>query len=145
MTDHVDALKSLHTALIDSRNGYDEALEDAEGKGLTPLFRDMIALRNEHADQLAGHLRAMGEMVDGEGSFMSALHRTVISLRAVLTGLDESVLPGLIDGEERIVGYYDQAIEESPASAPECGTLVKQREAVRGKIAEMKAKHEKAA
>ena len=39
MTEHADALKTLHTSLIDSRNGYEEALEDAEGKGLTPLFR----------------------------------------------------------------------------------------------------------
>jgi uncharacterized protein (TIGR02284 family) len=141
MTDHVDSLKSLHTALVDSRNGYEEALEDAEGKGLTPLFRDMIALRNKHAAELAEHLRALGEKVDNEGSFMSTVHRTVISIRSVLTGLDDSILPGLIDGEERIIGYYDEAIAESP----EYDTLVRQREAVSAKVAEMRARNERAA
>jgi len=141
MTDHVDSLKSLHTALVDSRNGYEEALEDAEGKGLTPLFRDMIALRNKHAAEIAEHLRALGEKVDNEGSFMSTVHRTVISIRSVLTGLDDSILPGLIDGEERIIGYYDEAIAESP----EYDTLVRQREAVSAKVAEMRARNERAA
>jgi len=141
MTDHVDSLKSLHTALVDSRNGYEEALEDAEGKGLTPLFRDMIALRNKHAAEIAEHLRALGEKVDNEGSFMSTVHRTVISIRSVLTGLDDSILPGLIDGEERIIVYYDEAIAESP----EYDTLVRQREAVSAKVAEMRARNERAA
>jgi uncharacterized protein (TIGR02284 family) len=145
MTDHAEALKSLHTALVDSRNGYEEALEDAEGKGLTPLFREMIALRTEHADALEQHLRAMGQPVDAKGSFMSSVHRAVISIRSVITGLDESVLPGLIDGEERIVGYYDEAIEESPSASPEHGTLVKQRDVVRQKIAEMKERRDRAA
>ncbi len=145
MTDHADALKSLHTALVDSRNGYEEAVEDAEGKGLTPLFREMIALRTEHAAALAQHLRAMGEKVDSKGSFMSTVHRAVISIRSVITGLDESVLPGLIDGEERIVGYYDEAIAESPNVSPEHGTLVKQRDVVLRKIAEMKHRRDQAA
>ena len=49
MTDaatHADSLKSLHTALIDSRNGYQGALDDSKGKGLFSLFREMINLRN---------------------------------------------------------------------------------------------------
>ena len=48
-----DHLKTLHTAAIDARNGYHEALEDAGGqdkyKGMTPLFRDMVALHQRHA------------------------------------------------------------------------------------------------
>jgi hypothetical protein len=40
MSDGIDKLKALHTSLIDSRNGYEEALEDAEGKGLTALSRN---------------------------------------------------------------------------------------------------------
>ncbi len=76
---------------------------------------------------------------------MSTVHRAVISIRSVITGLDESVLPGLIDGEERIVGYYDEAIAESPDVSPEHGTLVKQRDVVRRKIAEMKQRRDQAA
>jgi len=136
MADRIDALKSLHTALIDSRKGYEEALEDAEGKGLTPLFREMVAMRVEHADQLAGLLTAAGEKVDGDGSFMALVHRAVISVRAAVTGLDESILPGLIDGEERIRGYYDDALKEARPS--ELDVLKAQRRAVDRKIENMK-------
>jgi hypothetical protein len=40
----LDYLNSLHTGAIDARNGYQEALKDAVGKGMTPLFRNMMAL-----------------------------------------------------------------------------------------------------
>lgn len=144
MTERADTLKSLHTALIDSRNGYQEALDDAEGKGLTPLFRDMIALRTSDADALARHLIALGETVDAEGSFMSTVHRTVISIRALFTELDESILPGLIDGEQRILGYYDEALKASAQGNPEYGTLVQQRQVLERKIAEMTMRKKRA-
>jgi hypothetical protein len=54
--DSLDQLKSLHTSAIDARNGYQEALEDAKGKGMTPLFRDMIALHQDNAAELAREL-----------------------------------------------------------------------------------------
>ena len=145
MSEHVDTLKSLHTALIDSRNGYEEALKDADGKGLTPLFRDMIALRNSDAAALGEQLVAMGEKFDGKGSFMTAVHRTVIGVRSLFTGLDESILPGLIDGEERIVGYYDDAIQASDLGASERATLVNQRKVLQAKIADMRQRKEMAA
>jgi uncharacterized protein (TIGR02284 family) len=145
MTSHTDTLTSLHTALIDSRNGYEEALKDAEGKGLTPLFRDMIALRTQHADELKHHLIGMGAEVDDEGSFMSAVHRTVISLRSVFTELDEGILPGLIDGEERIVGYYDEAIESVLPGSRENAALVAQRSVLKAKIADMQMRKSVAA
>ena len=136
MSDRIDTFKSLHTALVDSRKGYEEALEDAEGKALTPLFRDMIALRLEHAAQLAALLQREGETVDDAGSFMAIVHRAVINIRSVITGLDESILPGLIDGEERILGYYDEALKE--ASAAETPLLTAQRDAVDRKVVGMK-------
>jgi hypothetical protein len=62
-------------------------------RGVTSLFRDMIALRTEHAAALAQDLRAEGETVDDTGSFMSTVHRSVIIIRSVMTRLDESILP----------------------------------------------------
>jgi uncharacterized protein (TIGR02284 family) len=143
MADHIDHMKSLHTTVVDARNGYEEALKDAEGKGLSPLFREMIALHQRHANALAADLARQGEKVDDRGSFMSTLHRTVISIRSLFGGLDESILPGLIDGEERVVGYYDEALKDCPPS--ETATLSQQRAALQAKIAEMKAQKPKAA
>jgi uncharacterized protein (TIGR02284 family) len=138
VADHIDQMKSLHTTVIDARNGYDEALKDAEGKGLTSLFRDMISIHQTHADALAADLARHGEKVSDGGSFLSTVHRTVISIRSLFGGLDESILPGLIDGEERVLGYYDEALMDCPPSETE--VLTKQRLALQAKINEMKAK-----
>jgi uncharacterized protein (TIGR02284 family) len=138
MADHIDHMKSLHTTVVDARKGYEEALKDAEGKGLTPLFRDMIALHQSHADALAADLARHGEKVDDQGSFLSTIHRTVISIRSLFGGLDESILPGLIDGEERVLGYYDEALTDCPPS--ETAMLSAQRSALNAKINEMKAR-----
>lgn len=145
MTDRVDALTALHTALIDSRNGYETALEHADGKGLGPLFQDMITLRNTHASEIASALAAQGHAPDSDGSFMSAVHWAVINVRALVTGLDESILPGLIDGEKRIVSYYDDAVAASAGWGPVLSILEKQRSAVLAKIAAMEQRAGKAA
>ena len=58
--DHDDA-QSLHTMLIDSRNGYQTALEKTDDAGMTAFLAGMIGLRNRHADELAAKLASEGE------------------------------------------------------------------------------------
>jgi uncharacterized protein (TIGR02284 family) len=140
MVERLEALKSLHTSLVDSRNGYDEALKDAGGKGLASLFRDMIAIRTKDADELAACLRALGQTPDVDGSYMSTIHRTVMSIRSIFGGLDESVLPGLIDGEKRTLQYYDDAIAATTPSLPDHGMLVRQRAVLSQKVSEMEVR-----
>jgi uncharacterized protein (TIGR02284 family) len=135
--DILDHLKTLHTSAIDARNGYEEALEDAEGKGLTPLFRDMIALHSANAEELAAMLGNAGEQEDDSGSIMSVVHRTIISVRSLFNGLDGSVLPGLIDGEKRNLGKYDDALQAITASPAIAATLTTQRGKIRDQIARM--------
>lgn len=145
MSERSDTLKSLHTMLIDSRNGYDEAVKQSDGKSLTPLFREMITLRDKAAGALAIQLTALGENPDADGSFMSTVHRTVIDVRSYLTGLDESILPSLISGEERIIEKYDDAINESSPANPEYAVLVAQRDELRAKVNEMQSMQSRSA
>jgi uncharacterized protein (TIGR02284 family) len=114
MADFLDPLKSLHTTLIDACNGYEEAAEDDEGKDLGPLFSQMVDLRNRHDAELDRHLRAVGEEPNVSGSFMTLVHRTIFKVRSVVTGLDASVIPGLINGEERIVESYEDVLRANP-------------------------------
>lgn len=138
-TQLIDHLKSLHTGAIDARNGYDEALRDAEGHGLTALFRRMITLHETNARELAAVLSRVGEAPSNGGSFMSTIHRTIMSIRAMFNGLGESVLPGLIDGETRNVGHYDDALA-LPGIDPELrNQLTAQRDRLRIEIAAMEA------
>ena len=136
----VDQLKSLHTAAIDARNGYQEALRDAEGKGMTPLFRDMIALHESNASELARELTGLSQKPDDKGSFMSVVHQTIMDVRSLFNGLDESVLPGLIDGEQRNVSKYDDALKTNPP-AELASLLTAQRSKIAKKITQMKAQN----
>jgi uncharacterized protein (TIGR02284 family) len=135
----LDDLKSLHTAAIDARNGYREALEDAEGKGMTPLFSELVALHESHAAALARTLGAAGEKADDEGSFMTTVHKTIMDVRSLFNGLDASVLPGLIDGEKRNVAKYDKALRDGRPPAEVASLLTSQRSALVQKILEMEA------
>lgn len=135
--DLADKMKSLHTSAIDARNGYQEALDDAEGKGLTSLFRDMIALHQRNANELARELTRSNEIADDDGSFMGVVHKTIMGVRSLFNGLDESVLPGLIDGEKRNVAKYDDALKTVGTMANVASLLTEQRGKIAKKIALM--------
>lgn len=136
-SDIVDHLKTLHTSAIDARNGYQEALDDAEGKGMSPLFREMIALHDGNARELARELTKANEKPDDKGSFMTVVHQTIMDVRSLFNGLDESVLPGLIDGEMRNVSKYDEAFKDASAAPAIASLLSAQRERIAHKVADM--------
>ncbi len=134
----VEHLKTLHTHAIDARHGYEEALHDAEGRGLTPLFQDMIALHAKNADELAAELREAGQTADDKGSFMSSVHRTIMSVRSLFDGLGESVLPGLIDGETRNVSAYKDALQDIDIPAHVRSLLERQCDRIETEITRMR-------
>jgi uncharacterized protein (TIGR02284 family) len=139
MGDLIHSLKDLHTSLIDARSGYQEGLKDAHGLGLTPLFSDLIALHSKHADAIAAQLKRLGAPSNDRGSYMGTLDRAVMKLSSLFTKLDEKFLPNLIDGEQRVLVHYDKAIEASSPGNAEYAVLIGQRDALRQRIAAMKA------
>lgn len=132
------SMATLHTAAIDARNGYREAMKEAEGKGLTPLFTELANLHEKHATELARLLTERGETADDDGSFMSLVHATIMDVRSLFGGLDESVIPGLIDGEQRNVAKYDDAMKE-PIEGPVEQILGRQRAELSSSIERMSA------
>ncbi len=120
-------LTSLHTAAIDARNGYAEALKDADGNDLSALFQTMISLHTRHADELKSAIGITGTRVDDDGSLMSTVHRSIMSVRSLFGALDETVLPGLIDGEERNVQSYDDVLTKDGLTDTHRALLTGQR------------------
>jgi uncharacterized protein (TIGR02284 family) len=138
--DAIEQLKTLHTHAIDARHGYEEALDDAEGHGLTALFRQMIALHGSNADELSATLVRAGATVNDDGSFMTVVHRTIMRIRALFDGLGESVLPGLIDGEQRNKSSYDKALQMQTLPTDTRSLLTSQRDRIDAAISGMKAR-----
>jgi len=136
--DTLEQLNTLHTRAVDARKGYEEARDDAAGRGLTPLFIEMITLHETNADELAAYLVHAGASANEDGSFMSVIHRTIMDVRSFFNGLDESVLPGLIDGEERNKSAYDGALERPDWPSVVRPILTRQRDRIAAAIARMR-------
>jgi uncharacterized protein (TIGR02284 family) len=134
----VEAVKNLHTALIDTRAAYELALKDTEDEDVAGICREMISLR--HSDHLDLHqsLILAGEVPDESGSFMSMIHETVIGVRAAISGISKKTLPTFASGEEEIVKLYDEALAETGSNLSMTEILMRQREILVSKIAAMK-------
>ena len=125
--------------MIDALQGYEEGLKDAHGEGLAPLFAEIIAIHRKDADAISEQLQRLGAGADDRGSLMGAFDRTVMKISSLFTKLDKKFLPSLIDGEKHVLDHYDRAINASSPGNAEYPVLVKQREALREKVAEMRA------
>ena len=138
MDTFIEELKGLHTQVIDSREGYEAALAELEDVEIKKLVEQMIAMRSAHHQELDQCLRSAGENPDESGSFMSTVHRTIIKVRSIFTGVNKNIIPGLIDGESRILDQYADAINAS--DRPHITqTLLKQSNELEGKIRALKA------
>ena len=134
-----DALKKLHTAMLDTREGYEVAEKDAETPALKTFFGHMIALRTKAHEEIHRALTQQGEKPDEGGSFMATVHKTMTSARSAVTGIDAKALSPFISGEESILEEYDAAIKEASADSATRDVLTGQRSALSAKIAEMKS------
>jgi uncharacterized protein (TIGR02284 family) len=133
------SVASLHTALIDALKGYEEAIQDAEQPELRMVFRRLRLVHEKAHAELHHLLLARGMKPDERGAFMSTVHKTIISVRSAVTGLDEASLSAFADGEERIVGQYNSAIEDNHDDAAVVGLLERQKEALKDEIRVMRA------
>ena len=134
-----DSLKKLHTALVDSRNGYKQAVKDADTLAIKALFIEMVALKEKDHAELHAGLTNLGEKPDESGSFLSTVHKTVISVRSAVTGLGSNALGSFVMGEEQIVKECDEALKECASDPAITATLNRQKETLLGKISQMKS------
>jgi len=107
-----DSLKELHTALVDANAGYETAVDDTDSDGVRNVFVTALEQHAAAQEEIYEMLVSLGIEPDPDGSFMSTVHKTVISLRSSLTGLNENALGAFADGEERILAKYDTTLDE---------------------------------
>ena len=145
MSDKSD-LQTLYTRLIDSRDGYEQALERTESGSLKSLFGEMIERRSRNASQIRTYLAQQGVEMDEDGSLLAAAHRGFLSLKDAVTGAgDEAVLEEVIRGEETLLQAYDEAISEAAGSDPEYAFVVQQHNELKSKLEELRGRERIAA
>jgi Domain of unknown function (DUF2383) len=104
-----DALANLHTRTVDALAGYETMAAKAEPafRPVAEGFRDIHA---RHAAALAGMLAQNGREADADGSFMSAVNRAVVTMRAFVDAIDADVLSAIRSGERHVLDAFDDAI-----------------------------------
>ena len=132
-----DALKTLHTTLLDTLEGYEAAEREAEDPALKLLFREMIDLRSKDHTEIHEALAAAGEHLADEQSFMATVHKAAVDLRSAVIGIDRKTLEPFIKGEEIILEQYDAAISE--ADGPVVVMLRQQKIELDGKVFAMRS------
>ena len=133
----MEAVKTLHTSMIDTERAYDKAQNETDDPALRAFFWDMMALRERSHDELHRVLLDMGQKPDESGSFMTTVHQTVIGLRAATVGIGRGALRAFIDGEEHILSEYDKALQQDDLYPETAALLRRQRASLAEKIAQM--------
>lgn len=126
--DNQEALCTLHTRVVDAARGHEEAVGLAQDPVLSALFLDLREQHRRHAGELAVHMIARGIEPDTDGSFLQYVHKAILNVRSAIGGLDENALPGIRDGEERIIDLYDDAIRDIGSDTDLLPLLSRQRE-----------------
>ena len=108
----VDALGRLHTRLVDARNGYTKALELGPDAEALPVFRELHAMKTEDAAETGRMLASYGADVDADGSWMTTLQKTIMSVRSAFDALGEGAVSDALDGERQILDLYDETLEQ---------------------------------
>ncbi|MGL4412785.1 DUF2383 domain-containing protein [Roseinatronobacter monicus] len=146
----IETFSTLYTTVIDAVKGYDDAAEIAKRDQVGTLCAELKRTHMTHAHDIAGLLLERGERPDADGSYMSVVHKIVLNARFMITADEESLLPGLRDGEKRLLETYDDTLREveiaKDAFKPaEIKLLKDQRQAVLGNLGKIDAQMQAAA
>ena len=113
----VETLSALHTTVVDAVKGYDEAAKITKRDQVGTLCAGLKKTHMGHAHDIAGLLLERGERPDADGSYMSVVHKIVLNAHFMITADEESLLPGLRDGEKRLLEVYDDTLREAEIAA----------------------------
>ena len=128
-------LQDMQTAVRDAITGYETMHEKAEAS-FKPLVEHILELHRRHDVELVAMLAATDEASQTSGSWMSAVHQGVVTVRSWFDEIDHGLLPQIIDGEHRLVATYNHTLA---AKHPKWATkaLERQREAVAALISDL--------
>ena len=146
MTDRIDALKTLFTRLIDSREGYRDAMDHVESPHIKQVFSDFMSRRDRNASELRQYLVKAGHTMDEDGSILAGAHRAFMDIKDWVTPSDDAAtLAEVVRGEKVLLDAYDDALTAAGGSDPEYQFLVEQHASLKSAIAQLETRQDLAA
>ena len=135
-SDARNSLEKLHARLVDTANGYREALDRTEDPVLRGFVQDIATLRQHHIDELARELAAEGVEPQRDGGWMTVVHESIMKVRDVFGTLDASARDEILKGEKTILDLYGDTIGELAEDTRLTNTVTRQRDELRQGIAQ---------
>ncbi|WP_425038137.1 DUF2383 domain-containing protein [Primorskyibacter sp. S187A] len=136
VADNRSALQSLVNTLIDASRGL-ESLQERGTPTLTRHAEKFASLHAKHLTELEAIMRNNSGSPDMSGTLFGHVQEAVVALRDLFAGLDTDALQPLLDGEARILSYYDSTLDELDTGHPARPALRDQRAELEQRLSEL--------
>jgi len=111
--DVIDALKDLVETCFDGEYGFRACADQARSDDLKTILRQRAQDCRQAAQELAGHIHALGGRVSEGGSAMGAVERGWVAVRTTLSTYDDkAVLDECERGEDNALARYRKALQK---------------------------------
>ena len=130
-------LATLQVRHVDAAKGYETGRDMAKPE-IEPLLAELAEMHQAMADQAARILADHGGEPDSDGSWLSWVHRGVMTARGLFDGVGEDALGGLIDGERRVLDQIKTVLGQDLWSDEERRILIGQRDRIEATIARLR-------
>lgn len=146
MPDRINALKTLLTRLLDSKEGYRDAVDRVESSNIQSVLEDLLDRRIRNSAELGSYLVREGYTVPDDGTLLASVHRIFVDLKDKLSSSDDAAtLAEIVRGESVLLDAYDDAIAAADGHDPEYQFLVEQHASLASAISRLKARTDLAA
>jgi uncharacterized protein (TIGR02284 family) len=137
MTDFTERLVAFRDKLTDARKGFERAAGDVTDPELRELFARAAEEKRTALSTIQPFLPP--EADEEGGTLIGTVTQVIVAARAAITGA-ESLLPGMVDGEKRVLEACDEARAAAAAQPEAASTLDTLRQRIAGMVADLEAR-----
>lgn len=113
----IQVLNGLIRTVIDSADGYHDAVDNTDDPGHRDLFARREAERRVIAEDLSSNVRVLGGEPDADGSILAKAQRAFTDVKHALLR-DELTVVGAVEGaDDHVKGQFEKALQDSHISA----------------------------
>jgi uncharacterized protein (TIGR02284 family) len=131
----IKVLNGLVEGLIDSADGYGEAVLETTDQGYRAWFEARAAERQRLAEAFKAAVRERGGSPEEDGSILAKAQRAFMDVKHALLRNDSSVIGSIESAEDHLKTRFERALADDALSATT-------KETVRRAYAEVKAGHD---
>ena len=115
-TKDTTTLNSLLGTVVDSIDGFEQAIKSVETSAYKSIFEEVIQDRRGLKGDIESQIRHIGGTPDDEGSMLASAHRVLMKLRDAVSKGDIAVVDEAERGEDHIKAKFEKAKEDGELS-----------------------------